>query len=121
VHKLSNSTEIKDPLRICIAAGINHRDWRPTEIDLELDAMKEEINRSRHEIIIAGIPIPDTATTEQQATINYINGTLQRTYAGRYIEPPGRMMTTAAGDPYKIHHTQDTTDQVMNSIFLFLD
>jgi DNA-binding FrmR family transcriptional regulator len=111
-----------NPLRVVIAAGINHRDHSITELDTELKRLKGAVGESEHEILVMGVPSSHSHGEDLQRKINLINGRLRTTYQNRYIEPIGRdEVTVAEFDLYGIHHNQPTTDKVIESILRFLD
>ena len=111
-----------NPLRVVIAAGVNHRDDLTSSVDGELDQLQRAVADSDHEVIMAGVPVSHTHNPNQKRLINSINARLRETYQGRFAEAikPEHVIIEAK-DAYKIHHTQTTTDKVIDSILTFLD
>jgi hypothetical protein len=73
------------------------------------------------DIYLAGVPIHGSLNNSQREVLTALNNTMKDWTRGHFINP---ILTTEVeivqGDRYRIHHTQETTDKVMQSFLDFL-
>lgn len=119
INKLPRGRE--RPLRVILSVGINHRDWSKEDLEPEINALREVVDKAEAEIYLAGVPLHGSLNNSQKEILTTLNNNMKDWQRGHYINP---ILTSDVdiipSDRYRIHHTQETTDRVMQSFIDFL-
>lgn len=112
---------LNNPIKVIIAVGINHRDWSWEDLEPEMEDLHRTIGDFGGEIYLAGVPLNNKLNQDQRGTLTALNNKMKEWQEGHFISPIlTEEVEVTPTDRYRIHHTQETTDKVMQSFYDFL-
>jgi hypothetical protein len=108
-------------IKVILAVGINHRDWSWEDLEPEMEGLHRTLTDVNADIYLAGVPLHNKLNTEQRGILTRLNNRMKEWQTGNFISPIlAEDVEVSPTDRYRIHHTQETTNKVMQSFFDFL-